>query len=135
MMKSIILFNIVKNKILTILLRSLTLPGLGKSSRPPASNILMSLFIDLLNWSKISRLFLKFTWENFFKNFSLVISVSYCWLHHFLTNAILAKLKIFYILMQWSKWFTFWNIFLYSKIIISFLELFSATWFLCILQT
>ena len=37
--------------------------------------------------------------------------------------------------MQWSKWFIFWNTFLYCKIIISFLELFSATCFLCILQT
>ena len=37
--------------------------------------------------------------------------------------------------MQWSKWFIFWNIFLYCKIIISFLELFSATCFLCILKT
>ena len=37
--------------------------------------------------------------------------------------------------MQWSKWFIFWNIFLYCKIIISFLELFSTTCFLCILQT
>ena len=37
--------------------------------------------------------------------------------------------------MQWSKCFIFWNIFLYCKIIIRFLELFSATCFLCILQT
>ena len=29
----------------------------------------------------------------------------------------------------------FWNIFLYCKIIISLLELFSASFFLCILQT
>ena len=39
------------------------------------------------------------------------------------------------ILMQWSKWFIFWNMLLYRKIIISFLELFPATCFLCILQT
>ena len=37
--------------------------------------------------------------------------------------------------MQWLKWFIFWNIFLYCKIITSFLELFSATCFLCILKT
>ena len=37
--------------------------------------------------------------------------------------------------MQWSKWFIFWNILLYSKTIISILEIFSATCFLCILQT
>ena len=44
----------------------LTLPGLGGgASGPAASNILMWFFIDLSNWSKISWLFLKFTWENF----------------------------------------------------------------------
>ena len=37
--------------------------------------------------------------------------------------------------MQWSKWFIFWNILFYSKTIISILETFSATCFLCILQT
>ena len=71
----------------------------------------------------------------FSQNFFLVVSVNYCWRHHFLTKVILAKLKILYILMQWSKWFIFWNIFLYCKIIISFLELFSVTCFLFILQT
>ena len=45
------------------------------------------------------------------------------------------KLKILYILMQRSKRFIFCNIFLHWKVIISFLELFSATCFLCILQT
>ena len=55
--------------------------------------------------------------------------------HHFLTRVIPVKWKILYILMQWSKWFIFWNILLYCKIIISFLELFSATCFLCILKT
>ena len=55
--------------------------------------------------------------------------------HHFLTRVIPVKWKILYILMQWSKWFIFWNIFLCCKIIISFLELFSATCFLCILKT
>ena len=40
-----------------------------------------------------------------------------------------------WILVQWSTWFIFWNIFSYCKIIISFLELFPATCFLCILQT
>ena len=44
------------------------------------------------------------------------------------------KLKILYILPQWSKWFIFWNIFLYYKII-SFLELFSFNRFLHILLT
>ena len=65
----------------------------------------------------------------------LVISVNYCWRHHFLTKVILVKLKILYIFMPWSKWFTFWNIFLYCKIIISFLKLFSTTCFLCTFQT
>ena len=51
----------------------------------------------------------------------------------FLTNVILVKLKILCILMQWSKWFIFWNVFILQ--IISFLELFSAICFLCILQT
>ena len=37
--------------------------------------------------------------------------------------------------MQWLKWFIFWNISSDCKIIISFLELFWATCFLCILQT
>ena len=37
--------------------------------------------------------------------------------------------------MQWSKWFIFLNMFFYCKLIISFLELFPATCFLCILQT
>ena len=36
--------------------------------------------------------------------------------------------------MQWWKWFIFLNMFLYCKIIISFLELFPATFFLSILQ-
>ena len=35
----------------------------------------------------------------------------------------------------WYKWFIFWNIFLYCKIVIRLLELFLATCFLCILQT
>ena len=48
---------------------------------------------------------------------------------------VIERKKNLYILMQWSKWFIFWNIFLYCKIIISFLELFVATCFLCILQT
>ena len=83
----------------------------------------------------ISWLFLKFTWENFVRYFSLVISVSYCWRHQLLTKLILVKLKILYVLVQWSAWFIFWNIILYCKIIINFLELFSATCFLCILET
>ena len=33
-------------------------------------------------------------------------------------------------LMQWAKWFIVWNIFLYCKIIISCIDLFSATCFL-----
>ena len=37
--------------------------------------------------------------------------------------------------MQWSKWFIFVNIFSYCKVINSFLELFSTTCFLCILET
>ena len=37
--------------------------------------------------------------------------------------------------MQCSTWFIFWNIILYCKIIITFLELFSATCFLYILET
>ena len=37
--------------------------------------------------------------------------------------------------MKWPKWFIFWNIFLYCKIIISFLELFVARCFLCVLRT
>ena len=101
----------------------LTLPGLGGPGYFAMSNILMELFIDLSNWSKISWLFLKFTWEKFFKYFCLVISVTYCWRHHFSTKVILVKLKMISILMQWSQWFIFWNILLYCKIIINFLEL------------
>ena len=38
--------------------------------------------------------------------------------------------------MQWLKCFCFfWNIFLYCKKIMSFLELSSTTFFMCILQT
>ena len=92
------------------------------------------LILFFSNWSKISCLLLKFTWENFVKIFFLVISVNFCWRHHFLTKVILVKLKILYIFMQWPKWFIFWKKFLYCKVIISFLELFSATCFLCILQ-
>ena len=66
--------------------------------------------------------------------FFLVISVNYCCCHHFSTKAILVKLKILNILMQWLKWFIFW-MFLHCKLITSFLELFLATCFLCILQT
>ena len=73
--------------------------------------------------------------EKSYQKYFLVISVNYCWRDHFLTNIILVKLKIQYILMQWLKWFIFCNIFLYCKIIINFLELFSATCFLCILET
>ena len=51
------------------------------------------------------------------------------------SKVILVKLKILYILMQCSKWFIFWNIYLYCKIIICFLKLFWATCFLLILQT
>ena len=51
------------------------------------------------------------------------------------SKVIIVKSKILYILMQWSKWGFFWNIFLYYEIIINFLELFSASRFLCILQT
>ena len=45
------------------------------------------------------------------------------------------KLKIKYVLMQWCEWYISWNVSLYCKIIISFLELFSVTCFLCILLT
>ena len=66
----------------------------------------------------------------------LVIWANYCWRHHFLAKVILVKLKILYILMQWLKCFCFfWNIFLYCKKIMSFLELSSTTFFMCILQT
>ena len=68
------------------------------------------------------------------QSFFLVISVNYCCCHHFSTKAILVKLKILNILMQWLKWFIFW-MFLHCKLITSFLELFLATCFLCILQT
>ena len=71
----------------------------------------------------------------FCQNISLAISVNYCWRYHLLTKVIFVKLEILYILMQWSKWFSFWNFFLYCKIIISVLELFSANCFLYILQT
>ena len=38
--------------------------------------------------------------------------------------------------MHWLKWFFFfWNIFLYCKRIMTFLELSSTTFFMCILQT
>ena len=47
----------------------LNLNWAGGTSRPVASNILIQLFIDVLNWSKISWLFLKFTLENFVKIF------------------------------------------------------------------
>ena len=97
-------------------LEYLTLLGLGwGASRLVASIILMQLFVDLSNWFKVSWLFLILTLKNFVKIFFLVISVSYCWLHHFLTKVVLVKLKILYILMQWSKWFIFWNFFLYCK--------------------
>ena len=75
---------------------------------------------------RIGLKFCKFTSENFVKIFFLVVWVNYCWSHHFLTKVILVKLKILFILMQLSK---------YCKIIISFLELFSATGFLWILKT
>ena len=81
-----------------------------------------------MNWSKISWLFLKFTRKNFVTNFFQLF-------HSIIAKVILVKLKILYILIQWLKWFVFWNIFLYCKIIISFLELFSVTCFLFILQT
>ena len=92
----------------------------------------MQFFINLSNWSKILWLFLKFTRESFAKNFYLFILVNYCWCHHFLINVSLVKLKNLYFFMQWSKWFIFWKVF--CKTIISFLELFLATCFLCILQ-
>ena len=110
-----------------------TWAGMGPS-RPATSNILMKLFIGLSNWSKILWLFLKLAGENFVKNFFSAILVNYSWRHHYLAKVILVKLKILYILMQWSKWFIFWNICLYCKIVISFLELFSAICFLYILQ-
>ena len=87
-----------------------------------------------MNWSKISCLFLKIAGKNFVKIYFLVISVNFCWHDLFLTKVILVKLKFLYIFMQCPKWFVFWNIFLYCKVIISFLEFFSATCFLCILQ-
>ena len=91
----------------------------------------MWLFIDLSNWSKISgllKIYLgKFCQKCFFYFSQLLLTSS------FLTNVILVKLKILCILMQWSKWFIFWNVFILQ--IISFLELFSAICFLCILQT
>ena len=71
----------------------------------------------------------------FCQNFFLVISVNYCWHYHFLTKVILVKLKILYILMQWSKCLLLGIFFFYCKIIIIFSELFSVTCFLCILQT
>ena len=79
------------------------------------------------------RIYMEKFWQIFFFQ---VHAVNYCWSHHFLTKVILGKLKILYILMQWLKRFIFWNIFLeHCKIIISYLELFLATYFLCILQT
>ena len=118
--------------------KNLTLPVLGGrggwgggASRPAVSNMLIWLFIDLSNWPKIPWLFLKFSAKNFF----LVISVNYCWRHYFLTKVILVKSKILYILMQWSTCFIFWNIFLYYFFFFVFLELSSATCFLCIWQT
>ena len=65
----------------------------------------------------------------------LITSVNYFWRHHFLRQVILVKLKILYILMQWSKWVIIWNSFLYCKIIISFSELYAVICFLCSLQT
>ena len=67
--------------------------------------------------------------------FFLVISVNYCCCHQFSTKILLLKLKILNIWMQLSKWFIFLNMLFYCKLIISFLELFPATCFLCILQT
>ena len=64
----------------------------------------------------------------------LVISVNFCWRQHFVTKVILVKFKILSVFMQCPKWFVFWNIFLYCKVIISFLELFSPPCFLCVLQ-
>ena len=84
--------------------------------------------------SRPSVTFPKIYFRKFCQKVFLVISVYYYWRHHFLTKVILVKLKILYILTQWSKWFIFWNIFLYCKII-SFLELFSLNRFLRILQT
>ena len=71
----------------------------------------------------------------FCQKFFSVISVNYCLRHHFLIKVILVELKILYTLIQWSKRFIFWNIFLYCKIINSFIELFLVTCFLCIFQT
>ena len=125
-----IFINIISNTVIKPIFISTTfnVTWAGGGARgPAASNILMWFFIDLSNWPKISWLFLKFTWENFV-NFFLVISVNYCWRYHFSTKVILVKKKILYILMQWSK-LIIYNIFLYCKIIISFLELFSATCF------
>ena len=78
--------------------------------------------------------FSKIYLEKICQMFFLVISLNCCWRHRCLAKVIFVKLKILYILMQWSKWFISWNIFLYCKIIFSFSELFSATYFLCILQ-
>ena len=61
--------NIISNTVIKPIFISTTFnvtwAGGGGASGPAASNILMWFFIDLSNWSKISWLFLKFTWENF----------------------------------------------------------------------
>ena len=68
-------------------------------------NTAHSLIIDLSNWFRILWLFLKFTWENFVNFFfSYFSQLFYCCCHNFSTKVIL---------------------------IISFLELFLVTSFLC----
>ena len=72
--------------------------------------------------------------KNFCQNFYLVLSVNYCWRHHFLTgNSCEIENSIYFDAMVEMVYFL--EYFLYCKIIIRFLELFSATCFLCILQT
>ena len=96
-------------------------------------------FYWLIKLSKILWIFLKFTWENFVKIFfscfrQLLLRSS------FLNKGSSCEIENIWKIekienIHWSKRFIFWNIFLYCKIIVSFLEIFSATCFLCILQT
>ena len=87
-----------------------------------------------MNWSKISWLFLKFTWENFVKFFFSYFSQLLLTLSFFNeSNSCEIENSIYFDAMV--EMFTFGNIFFYCKIIIIFSELFSVTCFLCIMQT
>ena len=88
-------------------------------------------FYSLINWSKIWWLFLKFTWGNFAKSFFLVISINYCWSQHFFYKFNYCEIEN---LKYFAAMVKFFYLFLYCQIVISFLELFSPTCLLCILQ-